>query len=532
MRRTFALVTLLVTLLLAACGQAAPAEETAVPPTGVPVEATTAAPTDAPTAAPPPATAEAGEPTPEPADEMVDPAADGAMFADEDVRQMLNTLSGSSTGNPFIVLDDVAESGDERFIPVLIELMRAAQIGLVGESLYPATIEALEELSGQSFGNDWPGWVEWYGTTDLAPPPGFVTWKGLLLTPIDPGFAGFLRDDFPSRIRPEEIQWGGVRVDGIPALENPAMLAAADAGYLAPGDAVFGLTINGESRAYPLRILDWHEMANDVIGGVPVSLAYCTLCGAAIAYDGRATDGETYTFGSSGFLYRSNKLMFDRQTRTLWNQLTGEPVLGELADADVTLPILPVVLTTWEDWQAQHPDTLVVDIETGHDRPYEAGAAYADYFSADGTMFPVWQRSELLGTKDQIYTVRIDGTPKAYPLDVLAEERVINDQVGDTPLVLVSGGPAVEVTGTSRRSGSESTYSAGGEVRAYERGDETFSPGDNPDTVIDAQGVVWQVTEEALVAPDGRTLARLPGHLAYWFGWFAFFPNTEVYGTG
>jgi hypothetical protein len=328
----------------------------------------------------------------------------------------------------------------------------------------------------------------------------------------------------------EEIQWGGVTVDGIPALDNPAMLTADDAGYLEPGDAVFGLTVNGESRAYPLRIVDWHEMANDVIGGVPVSLAYCTLCGAAIAYDGRGPDGVTYTFGSSGFLYRSNKLMYDRQTRTLWNHLTGEPVLGELAATDLRLNLLPVVLTTWEDWRTDHPDTLVVDVNTGFNRDYSTGAAYADYFADEGTMFPVWQRSDLLDAKAQIYALQIDGRPKAYPIDAFAGEPVINDMVGEVPVVLIGSGEAVVLEGSSRRTGIPQTWSAGSEIRAYERGNEIFKPGEALGEVLDSEGRVWQISEEALVGPGGETRDRLPGHLAYWFGWFAFFPETEVYG--
>ena len=130
--------------------------------------------------------------------------------------------------------------------------------------------------------------------------------------------------------------------------------------------SIYGISLNGDDRAYPLRIMDWHEMANDIVGGVPVSLAYCTLCGAGIAFDGRVPAGDssestTYTFGSSGFLYRSNKLMYDRQSRTLWNQFTGQPVLGPLADEDISLELLPVVLTTWKDWVDQHPDTQVLD---------------------------------------------------------------------------------------------------------------------------------------------------------------------------
>ncbi len=452
-----------------------------------------------------------------------------ALIPENEIDTLYRTLTQGAPPEAAGAVQRIVAANDQRFISVFIELLRFRQLGLVTNLDLDVYAAALQELSGQSLGLSWPDWIEWYGNTDLAPPPGFTSWKGVMLSIIDPGFGEFLRDSHPSRIRVEEIQWGGVRVDGIPALENPAMLAAAAADYLAPEDVVFGLFINNEARAYPLRILDWHEMANDVVGGVPVSLAYCTLCGAAIAYDGRASDGETYTFGSSGFLFRSNKLMFDRQTRTLWNQLTGQPVLGELVDSDVTLDILPVVLTSWEDWQAQHPDTLVLDIETGYPRDYTAGAAYGGYFASEETMFPVAQRSELLDAKDQVYVIREGGLPKAYPLDLLLAERIVNDTLEETNVVLLATGDLLSVNGVSQRDGA-TFYDAGGAVRAYDRGDELFTLSNDGRSVTDTAGNTWQIGEDALVGPNGETAVRLGGHLAYWFGWYAFFPNTQVYG--
>jgi hypothetical protein len=274
--------------------------------------------------------------------------------------------------------------------------------------------------------------------------------------------------------------------------------------------------------------MDWHEMVNDVVGGVPVSLAYCTLCGAGIAFDGRAPDGNSYTFGSSGFLYRSNKLMYDRETNTLWNQLTGEPVLGELADEDIHLSILPVVLTSWSDWLAQHPDTKVLSLDTGYERPYELGAAYGDYFSDDDTMFPVWQRSNELPDKSRVYALYLDGVPKAYALQRLVDEQVVNDTLGETPIVLVAQRGTVLVDGFNQRAGSV-TYESGGEVRVFERGVHSFSAGHQPGSLIDEQGNSWQVSEEKIIGPEGEFAGRVNGHLAYWFGWYAFFPNTLVY---
>lgn len=455
----------------------------------------------------------------------------GGSFDDEEAARIMTALIGSDQDASQAALDSILETRDTRFVAVLIELIRGRQIGLVGGN-FSDYVTTLEDLSDQPFGGDWPAWVEWYGKTELAPPPGFTSWKGLLLSQIDPGFSDFLQDEHPSRIRVEEIQWGGVPIDGIPPLESAPTLPGTEADYLLDEEPVFGVFVNGDARAYPLRIIDNHEMANDVIGGVPVSLAYCTLCGAAIAYDGRASDGNNYDFGTSGFLYRSNKLMYDRQTRTLWNQLTGEPVLGELAGEDVHLDILPVVLTSWSEWLEQHPETLVLDLDTGyyHRDTYIPGIFYGDYFAASDTMFPVWQRSGLLPPKEFVYTLHLNGEPKAYQIEALANKGVLNDTLGGVPIVLVANRGAVAVNGWHRFLG-DVVYDAGGEVRVFERGDETFIPSDDPDILIDSEEKQWQVTEDGLVGPDGQVAERVNGHLAYWFGWYAFFPNTQLYST-
>jgi len=451
------------------------------------------------------------------------PVQPGTLIPDDEASRLMHDLAFGA--DPQQAIDVILSARDTRFIAVFIELMRANQIRLLQGAGYGAHIEALETLSGQSFGDDWPAWVEWYGGTSLTPPPGFTGWKGKVFAIIDPAFEAFLQDDHPSTIRVEEIQWGGVVVDGIPALKNAGMIPADEASYLTAEEPVFGISINGDHRAYPLRILDWHEMANDVVGSVPLSLAYCTLCGSGIAFDGRASNGETYTFGSSGFLFRSNKLMYDHQTRTLWNHITGEPVLGELAGKGIKLNLLPVVVTSWESWLEQHPDTRVLDVKTGYERPYVPGAAYGSYFASNDTMFPVWQRSKLLETKDRIYALHVDRIPKAYPLTILIEEIVVNDVIGETAVVLIAsrGDITVDAAGSP-------TYNAGGEVRAYDRMEETFQPGSDASTVLDSAGKLWQVTEEALVGPNGEHAPRLNGHLAYWFGWYSFFPKTLLYG--
>ncbi len=316
--------------------------------------------------------------------------------------------------------------------------------------------------------------------------------------------------------------------EGIPALDRPKTIPAAEATWLAPDEPVFGIQIGGEARAYPLRILDWHEMANDELGGIPFALAYCTLCGSGIAYDARVPEVGSLDFGSSGLLMRSNKLMVDRQTRTLWNQFTGRPVLGPLAEREIQLRVLPSVVTRWKDWRARHADTTVVSLDTGHRRPYHPGAAYAGYFASPDTIFPVRRARTELPAKERVFGIERDGLAKAWPLAALVDRRVANDDVAGDPIVLVAGGKRIWVDGVSVRSGP-ARYEAGAEVRAYLRRSHTFRPGNDPNELIDEKGGRWQVQEERLEGPEGERLARAPGVLAYWFGWHSFHPRTELY---
>jgi hypothetical protein len=206
--------------------------------------------------------------------------------------------------------------------------------------------------------------------------------------------------------------------------------------------------------------------------------------------------------------------MYDRQTDTLWHQLWGTPAFGSLVGSGIQLERLPVTLTTWSAWHTAHPDTTVMAFKTGFDRDYRAGAAYRDYFDSPDTMFPVWQRKDLLPTKSWVFTQLIDGRPKAYPLSVLRRELVVNDTVAGQDLVVV--------------------YDRGDHgARAYERKNHSFAatPRKASATIVDEAGHTWRVEENALIGPNDERLARLPGHMAYWFGWYSFFPNTDVYGV-
>ena len=356
---------------------------------------------------------------------------------------------------------------------------------------------ALKELTGETRAG-WFDWMLWQeANPDIASHPDYAAFKRDMFLRIDPAFEVFLdpNDIAAMTIRFEEVTWGGVRKDGIPSLDNPRQIAADEADYLRDDDLVFGVAINGDVRAYPLRIMGWHEMFNEVIGGVPVALAYCTLCGAGILFEtqleGRA---EPLVFGSSGFLYRSNKLMFDRQTHSLWNQFTGKPVSGALVESGIELQQRPVVITDWASWRAANPDTRVLAVETGFLRDYGSGVVYQDYFASPDLMFPVATDESRLAQKDYVFGIRTAGGAKAWPLKAFKGGRVINDQVGFLNVVLIGD--------TSGRT-----------VRAYDRGALDFG------SDLTADGAQWTVGEDALTAPDGRTAPRVPGHVAYWFAW-------------
>lgn len=376
------------------------------------------------------------------------------------------------------------------------------------------TLEALVDDAPERDLNSWLLWQEAH--PEIKPHDAYRYFKRDLFRALHPDFLDFLQLDYmkPERmkIRLEEIVWGGVIKDGIPSLDDPELVPASDPEtvYLNDDDLVFGVSINGDARAYPLRIMGWHEMFNAVIGGVPVALAYCTLCGSGILFETQVNGRDKpLVFGSSGFLYRSNKLMFDRETHSLWNQFTGKPVMGPLVDEEIELKQRPVVITSWKAWKEANPDSLVVTLNTGHRRDYGAGVVYNDYFNSPDLMFPAIVDETHLKQKDYVFGVRAFGGAKAWPLDAFEAKPVINDRVGATEVVLF-GDP------TQRT------------VRAYERKGLKFSTKDG--AILSGDGTTWTQSEEALVAGD-RKLPRVAGHVAYWFAWNGYLADvSEVFG--
>ena len=377
-------------------------------------------------------------------------------------------------------------------------------------------VRFLERQTGKRFDPQLRDWRRWMWSLPYEPHPDYARFKGLVYGRVDAHMARFFPPGVTSLIRLDEVDWGGVTVNGIPPLYYPKVLPAAAASYLRDGHVVFGLVVNGEARAYPKRILAWHEMARDRVGGVELHVVYCTLCGTVIPYDSVAAN-RTWRLGTSGLLYRSNKLMFDEDTGSLWSTLEGRPVIGELANRGIQLQSRPVVTTTWGEWKALHPETTVLSLDTGHQRDYSEGAAYRDYFSHDDLYFQVPDVDRRLKNKAEVLTLKVrstDGTtvPVAVAQALLRRSLVYPLEVAGRRFLIV----------TSRR-GANRVYALGSSDVVFETAGRRAGA-----DVRDGQGRAWQVSEEAVTGPDGVTLPRVSAQRGFWFGWRAQYPDTRL----
>ena len=270
----------------------------------------------------------------------------------------------------------------------------------------------------------------------------------------------------------EDIESGGPGKDGIPALHNPRFVGAAQAGFLLDADRVLGLSRGGEAKAYPLRILNWHELVNDELGGLPVLITYCPLCGTGMAFD-PVLKGKRYTFGVSGLLYNSDVLMYDLQTESLWSQIKREAVTGPMTGTRLQ-PVF-LVHTTWGEWRREHPDTKVLSDRTGYDRDYERDP-YAEYRRSRGLWFAVQKSSAHFHPKEWVLGVVIGGAAKAYAFsDLTGQPSVFTDRVKEVPI----------------------------QVHFHSESRNAF--------VTDMQG------------------EPIPSVVGFWFAWYAFYPETMIY---
>ena len=365
--------------------------------------------------------------------------------------------------------------------------------------------------SQQEFSGDLDPIFQWWWNQKTEVASGYDNFKARLLSLIDPKFEQYFKHRSElSLIRMDEIRWGGVRQDGIPPLRNPKLITADQAHYLADDNIVFGIELNGESTAYPKRILAWHEMAVDQIGGVELAIVYCTLCGTVIPYRTNH-NGQQFKLGTSGFLYRSNKLMYDQATQSLWSTSRGEPVVGPLISKGIRLEQESVVTTTWGAWRARHPKTKVLSLDTGHTRDYGEGVAYQNYFSTDQLMFSTPFNDDSLANKQEVLALRFPAAPDkqlAIDSEFLMRNTLYTNQIGQQQFVVLTD-----------QSGAN---------RVYESNGKQFKRYDGESRLTDNNDTEWSLSESSLTSANGEELKRLPARRAFWFGWKAAFPQTKL----
>ena len=276
-----------------------------------------------------------------------------------------------------------------------------------------------------------------------------------------------------SLVPPSAIERGGPPRDGIPAIDRPRFVSAAQSG-LGDKDRVLGITRSGVIRAYPVRILNWHEVVNDRLGSEFIAITYCPLCGTGVAFSARVA-GKDAAFGVSGLLYNSDVLLYDRTTESLWSQLLGQAISGPLKGQ--MLEPVPLTHTTWADWRRRHPSTEVLSSQTGFSRDY-ATDPYAGYDRIATLMFDVQHKDDRLPLKEWVLGLKLGGETRAYPFSVLARRVDAQGRLRDN-----LGGQPVEIRFDREHQSAEAFDAAG---------------------------------------------RPLPGVMAFWFAWVAFNPKTTV----
>jgi len=325
----------------------------------------------------------------------------------------------------------------------------------------------------------------------------------------------------------DEIFSGGVGRDDIPPIDNPKFETIEEAESVMDAlEPVVTFKINGESRAYPLAILTWHEVVNDVVCGVPVTVTFCPLCNSALAFE-RTLEGRVFDFGVSGNLRNSDLIMWDRQTQTWWQQLTGEAIIGELAGH--RLPFIPAQIISWADFKEANPGSLVLSRDTGFSRPYGSNP-YSGYDRVDRPPFLFdGDLDERLLPKERVAAFNIGDVSAAFPFRVLEVERVVNYPVNGTDVVVFHKLGTVSALDRtlivdSNDVGATGVFEAnlGGQKLSFSIKDDRF--------VDDQTGTFWNILGEAVEGEmAGQSLTPIAHGNQKWFAWGAFNPDTLIY---
>ena len=351
------------------------------------------------------------------------------------------------------------------------------------------------------------------GAVDVGPPPFLARgWK-----------TDFSRHSVPY----DEIMSGGPRRDGIPPIDNPVFIsAAAPPDYMRDNEPVIALEINDEAKAYPLAILMSHEIVNDEIGGVPVSVTYCPLCNTSIVFD-RRVNGQVLDFGTSGNLRNSDLVMWDRQTESWWQQITGEAIVGELTGT--RLSFIPAPVVSWRDFREAFPEGAVLSRDTGFHRGYDR-PPYRGYDELDRIPFLFSGAIDpRLRPMERVVGLSVGEMHMAYPFLVLEQHPVVNDTLsGKDVVVFYVGGtlsPFAKFGGSApeRPVGSTAVYEpfVDGQKLMFEVRDNV---------IIDAEtGSKWDILGRAVEGPlAGSRLAPVVHGNHFWFAWAAFHRDTDV----
>ena len=317
--------------------------------------------------------------------------------------------------------------------------------------------------------------------------------------------------------------------DAIPSIDEPNFdTVEAASGWLEAREPVIAFELNGDARAYPLRILTWHEIVNDVVGGEPVIVTYCPLCNSAIAFS-RTVDGEVREFGVSGKLRNSDLIMYDRTNESLWQQFTGEAIVG--ADAGAQLDFLPAQIVSFEEFGAAFPGGMVLNEETGHFRDYGQNP-YVFYDTSEQMIVPVSGFDTRLDAKERVLTIEVNGVTAAFPFQALTTLGVIEAEVGGAPVVAFWQPGAVSALDQAFIIGSRNVGSAGAFVPILDGDPLTFEYRDG--AIVDVgTGSTWNVFGQAVDGPlAGTQLEQIVSGSHLWFAWAVFRPDTRVIVTG
>ena len=376
--------------------------------------------------------------------------------------------------------------------------------------------------------------------TQTPPPPATLTPEAEVVEPTavptrtlalddrpPPFLARGWATDFSKHSVPfSEIMSGGPSRDGIPPIDNPKYIDVADPpDYMRDNAPVISVDINGDARAYPLDILISHEIVNDEIGGVPVTVTYCPLCNTAIVFD-RRVDGRILDFGTSGNLRMSDLVMWDRQTESWWQQITGEAIVGELTGTVLTF--IPAPVLSWSTFKDGHPDGKVLSRDTGFGRTYDL-PPYGGYDDLGNT--PFLFRGDIdsrLDAMERVVTIKVDDVAVAYSFGALAEQPVINNTVNGQDVVIFYAGGTLSVF--AGRGFSENRTVGSSAVYEPRVDDQKLTFKVEADIIVDEEtGSKWTILGRAVDGPlEGSQLEPFLHANHFWFAWAGFNPETEV----